>query len=384
MDALNLLKDSAQVQRDIANELRTLAGNLGRRRDKWNSGLREIGYKDHFKQIRDDYVDLKQQLAAAGIDDVTEFSSLIQRRQSLELKLSEIRALQDRVHSITRQASKTLDDFRLLRLNQSEQRQSFLGKVLRDNPYVRITLIPFGNVVTNQERAFRRVLGRENGLDRDIEGLLVELYRDLPTDSMERIEEITGRLIEMKESISSIHDGGSDTRRTKWFHNHVESLSPEQIDRLLLWWPSDGLEIQYRRPQSSGWAPIDGGSPGQRSAALLAFLLSYGDDPIILDQPEDDLDNHLIYDLIVKQVRKNKRRRQVIVATHNANIVVNGDAEQVVAMDFQRGQCTVTQSGTGCLQESSVRAEICHVMEGGNEAFDARYRRLSGGQRSEG
>ena len=224
-----------------------------------------------------------------------------------------------------------------------------MGKVLKENPYVRITLIPFGNIVTDQERAvqeraFRQVLRRENGLDRDIlspdhsEGSLVELYRNLPTDSTERTEEIARRLTEMKESISSMHDGGSDTRRTKWFHNHVESLSPEQIDRLLLWWPSDGLEIQYRRPQSSGWAPIDGGSPSQRSAALLAFLLSYGDDPIILDQPEDDLDNHLIYDLIVRQVGENKHRRQVIVATHNASIVVNGDAEQVVAMDFQRGR----------------------------------------------
>ena len=395
MDALDLLKASANMQSDIANELRNLAENLESYRDRWNSELEKVGYKEYFKNVRNDYGDLKQQLATAGIDDVTEFSSLVQRRQSLELKLSEIDAFQSRVQSITKQANKALEDSRLLRLKQSEQRRAFLGKVLKENPYVRITLIPFGNIVTDQERAvqeraFRQVLRRENGLDRDIlspdhsEGLLVELYRNLPTNSTERTEEIARRLTEMKDSISSIHVGGPDTTRTKWFHNHVKSLSPEQIDRLLLWWPSDGLEIQYRRPQSSGWAPIDGGSPGQRSAALLAFLLSYGDDPIILDQPEDDLDNHLIYDLIVKQVRKNKRRRQVIVATHNANIVVNGDAEQVVAMDFQRGQCIVTQPGTGCLQESGVRDEICHVMEGGNEAFDARYRRLSGGQRSEG
>lgn len=108
---------------------------------------------------------------------------------------------------------------------------------------------------------------------------------------------------------------------------------PEQIARLQLWWPVDTLQIEYRRPKTRGRSPLESGPPGQESAALLAILLSYGEEPLILDQPEDDLDNHLIYDLIVKQIRGNKRRRQVIVATHDPNIVVNGDAEPVVIMD---------------------------------------------------
>ena len=96
----------------------------------------------------------------------------------------------------------------------------------------------------------------------------------------------------------------------------------------------------------------------------------------MLDQPEDDLDNHVIHDLIVRQIRDNKRRRQVIVVTHNPNIVVNGDAEQVIAMDHVEGQCVVVVEGTGSLQEREVREEVCRVMEGGRRAFEARYRRL--------
>ncbi len=107
---------------------------------------------------------------------------------------------------------------------------------------------------------------------------------------------------------------------------------------------------------------------------MLAFFLAYGNEPLVLDQPEDDLDNHLIYDLVVRQLRESKKRRQVIVVTHNANIVVNGDAERVHAFDF-RGQCYVKENG--CLQEALVRTEICRVMEGGRRAFDNRYRRLA-------
>ena len=107
---------------------------------------------------------------------------------------------------------------------------------------------------------------------------------------------------------------------------------------------------------------------------MLAFLLAHGDEPLVLDQPEDDLDNHLIYDLVVRQIRENKLRRQIIVVTHNPNIVVNGDAEMLHVMDFAAGQCRVVQEGS--LQEREIRDEVCRVMEGGRDAFERRYRRL--------
>ena len=80
--------------------------------------------------------------------------------------------------------------------------------------------------------------------------------------------------------------------------------------------------------------------------------------------------------MIVRQIRENKRQRQVIVATHNPNIVVNGDAEMVIAMDHRGGQCIILEEGTGCLQDHGVREEVCRVMEGGRKAFEARYKRL--------
>ncbi len=187
----------------------------------------------------------------------------------------------------------------------------------------------------------------------------------------------TVRIRDIKSTLSAGSGGSGVPGRTESFRKHLKTLLPEQIDRLDLWWPEDTLKVQYRRPGANDqFVSIAQGSPGQKSAAVLAFLLSYGDEPIVLDQPEDDLDNHLIYDLIVTQIRHGKRQRQVIVATHNANIVVNGEAEMVVAMDFRGGQCQLIADGTGCLQELGVRREICRVMEGGARAFADRYRRI--------
>jgi ATPase subunit of ABC transporter with duplicated ATPase domains len=97
--------------------------------------------------------------------------------------------------------------------------------------------------------------------------------------------------------------------KDKRFISHIQGLKPEQIDRIRCWFPEDSLEVKYSLKDGDGFKPVEQGSPGQKTAALLAFILSYGNEPLILDQPEDDLDNHLIYDLIVKQLRAIKQKR---------------------------------------------------------------------------
>jgi hypothetical protein len=262
-------------------------------------------------------------------------------------------------------------------------RTALLDSVLAGNRFVAMAVIPFGRDARAAEPAFRQRLGRQDEhLQQDIlaadgdSGILADLYRGLPADFDERVAAVRERVAAVKRDVATIAAGGNVEARTKWFHNHVQALPPEQVDRFMCWWPEDGLRVQYRRSEAGQLVPIEQGSPGQKSAAILAFLLCHGDEPIVLDQPEDDLDNHLIYDLVVQQVRAGKQRRQVIVATHNPNIVVNGDAEMVIAMDHRAGQCRMLDQGSGCLQDPGVREEICRVMEGGRQAFERRYRRL--------
>jgi hypothetical protein len=173
-------------------------------------------------------------------------------------------------------------------------------------------------------------------------------------------------------------DGAAGAGLTGWFTKHLATkLRPEDLDELDLWFPEDTLRIEYRPKEGDGFRPISQGSPGQKTAALLAFLLSYGTEPILLDQPEDDLDNQLIYSLVTRQLIGNKPHRQVIVVTHNANIVVNGDAEFVVVLESKKGQTHI--GAQGGLQEDGVRHNICDIMEGGEVAFDQRYRRIKEG-----
>ncbi|MBK6999636.1 MAG: chromosome segregation protein SMC [Rhodoferax sp.] len=153
-------------------------------------------------------------------------------------------------------------------------------------------------------------------------------------------------------------------------------LHPKAQDDELCWFPEDGLCVEYsRKGDGRDFQSIAQASAGQRAAAMLAFLLAHGSEPLVLDQPEDDLDNHLIYGLVVQQIRANKLRRQLIIVTHNPNIVVNGDAELIHVLDFN-SQCFVKQ--TGSLQDLAMRGEVCQVMEGGKEAFERRYQRLGG------
>ncbi|TVT57093.1 MAG: hypothetical protein FHK80_09860 [Azoarcus sp. PHD] len=162
-----------------------------------------------------------------------------------------------------------------------------------------------------------------------------------------------------------------------WFNKFLKAEAdkrPEFIDHILCWFPEDGLQVEYsRKGDGRDFQSIGQASAGQRAAAMLAFLLAHGNEPLVLDQPEDDLDNHLIYGLVVQQIRSNKLRRQLIIVTHNPNIVVNGDAELIHVLDFNH-QCHVKQ--TGSLQDQAMRREVCQVMEGGEEAFERRYQRL--------
>ena len=184
----------------------------------------------------------------------------------------------------------------------------------------------------------------------------------------------------MKDAINWFELPVTDLARATKFYETVlaTKLKPEVFDRIDVLYPGDALSVSYS-PEGDGrrFMPIAQGSPGQKTAAILAFILSHGEEPLILDQPEDDLDNHLIYSLIVRQLREAKQHRQMLVVTHNANIVVNGDAELVHAFVVRNGRTDVSASGG--LQEQHVRDEVCDVMEGGREAFEARYRRISGG-----
>ncbi len=111
-------------------------------------------------------------------------------------------------------------------------------------------------------------------------------------------------------------------------------------------------------------------SDGQRNTALLAMLMARGDHPLIIDQPEDELDSNFIYRELVPMLRRLKQTRQIILVTHNANLPVNGDAELVFALEAREGHGVRIASG-GLDQEDVTRA-VLDIMEGSEKAFHQR------------
>ena len=116
--------------------------------------------------------------------------------------------------------------------------------------------------------------------------------------------------------------------------------------------------------------PLKQHSLGQRASALVLFILSQKEnDVVIIDQPEDDLDNKVIFDEVIKAICSKKRDIQFIFATHNANIPVLGDAEKVLAAESSDDIISIDQ---GNIDNPKTHEQIVSIMEGGQEAFDKR------------
>jgi len=102
---------------------------------------------------------------------------------------------------------------------------------------------------------------------------------------------------------------------------------------------------------------------------LLKIFLAEGDCPLIVDMPEENLDNKFIYEELVEAFRQAKRKRQIIIATNNANLVVNTDAEEVIVAEFKDNVIKYT---VGSMEDKSIRDEITAILEGGEEALKKR------------
>jgi len=164
-----------------------------------------------------------------------------------------------------------------------------------------------------------------------------------------------GELWLNRDKVSTIVTGSADT-----FIEHLE----KHIETLITWQPRNTYAIEFKGK------PLEEHSLGQRASALMLFILNQQDnDVVIIDQPEDDLDNQTIYDDVIKVIRMMKPKTQFIFATHNANIPVLGDAENVHTCEYEHGKIKSTGGG---VDAPTVQQQIIAVMEGGREAFERR------------
>lgn len=167
----------------------------------------------------------------------------------------------------------------------------------------------------------------------------------------------------------------------------------------------DWYNIHYT--VTSGNDTIADMSPGKKALALLELLISLKDTecPILIDQPEDDLDNRSIYNELVRFIKEKKCERQIIVVTHNANVVLGADAEQVIIanqsgkdtpnnndlkFEYRSGaiednECEINDDGTekeGILSRKGIQTQICDILEGGKPALELRRNKYTSNNHS--
>ena len=218
-----------------------------------------------------------------------------------------------------------------------------------------------------------------------------QLYETLRSEIGGRLSEAVEQLarsldLSLPQFVKCCRDGADAVNKTY-------SIPPAQAERLAKASPEALMRIEelellptttihlntapFGEPPS--WQPLDELSTGQKATAVLLLLLLESDAPLIVDQPEDDLDNRFITEGVVPRMREEKRRRQFIFSTHNANIPVLGDAELILGLtpsgEAEGGRASIRPEHVGSIDAPAVRELVEDILEGGKEAFETRRRK---------
>jgi ABC-type lipoprotein export system ATPase subunit len=388
-------KEIISAQTVASNELYKIQSNIEKFAENvktiasdFNKSIIDSGWQVDFDSIKKKYDDLVSTLEEQGIPNAGEYEILLNRRKELETRISQIMVNVDELVKIDQQAEILRNDLFEKRKELTINRQNFIHDLANHLETVKIEIEPFGDM-ESLEKELRNLIQAqsefESTLTPDIGRLNGESTEARPTNLLEGIYATSVSMEQREVEIIKIQDLFLDINQERkigelngHFENKIRAQQPEIIDRILLTFPEDRTIISYLdQSKSNKWKSISSGSPGQKTAAILTFLLAYGNEPLIVDQPEDDLDNSLIYNLVVEQIKENKMRRQLIIVTHNPNIPVNGDSELIVVMEpMSSGGFAVGYMGG--LQETQIRNKICDIMEGGEVAFKKRYERIIG------
>ena len=211
-------------------------------------------------------------------------------------------------------------------------------------------------------------------LDREVKEPVraLKTWPKMPSQLSGRLRRAASNLRKIAETMSRFRaDYGSDF----WSHipdhsNRSRETRKAWSDKVSAWlFSTDHIEITYGL-QYEG-IDIQQLSPGTLGIVLLLIYLSIDQEdvrPLILDQPEENLDPKSIYDDLVERFREAKTRRQIIIVTHNANLVVNTDADQVIVAsrgEQRQGQLPILTYHSGGLENPDIRKSVCEILEGG-------------------
>ena len=340
--------------------------------DVWFSKLKvSKNKKENQIEMNNVINELKEQ----GVDDIEIYPVLLKQKDDLLKELEEYINVEKVDKELKQERLAILEEYYMLIQQRYENRERTVS-LWNEAGNLRITLLPMGNMEKNEE-VLRNIINKQGTtfssdiLERNKEeeysgGIVFRLANPENGDYLENYKTICEELTNPNSNTYS-----------KKFRTHLNNLFESDYsveNKIYMWLPEDLVRLELKTGRNK-YISIDAGSAGQRTSAILTLLLQISKEPIIIDQPEDDLDTKNITDFIVKGINEKKQSQQIIVVTHNPNIVVNTNSEQVIHMEFAGGE--INASHSGALQDVEIRDAICDVMEGGREALESRYYRIT-------
>jgi DNA repair exonuclease SbcCD ATPase subunit len=273
--------------------------------------------------------------------------------QRLELK-AELNTLLERRKSLKGTHILTRDQIATLREEVASELQREAGEQVRIRIMRNADHLAYQQMLVDGLRG-ARVRSHDEIITKLMQLRPEQLAQLIQTNDFDSFEELTGFGIERSRKIMDA------------FRESVDPLALEVIaieDRV-------GIELNVSSAGPPKFRDASDLSRGQKCTALLPILLARRDSPLIIDQPEDNLDNHFIFETVVNAVQRLKTRRQMIFITHNANIPVLAEADLVLVMNSDGRVGFVEKSGT----VDECREQIIDLLEGGREAFELRSKR---------
>lgn len=321
--------------------------------------VEDSGWQNTGKDIATQYNEVVAKLRNEGIN-FDKLDELLEKKKSKINDLDKVRVSKEKLEIIQEERKQLYAEYSDASTQISQMRTKFLNNVIGQDTNVKFQIQRRRNRVSFIQM-MKTVLNKSNAtIDEDI-----EMFADIffGKDGTEKFREV----------VQNIRNKNNTTDYAARTRAAITEMTPEAFARMISFIPEDDLVVSYKPEKSKKYIPLSNASAGQKTTAILTFLLAYGNLPLLLDQPEDDLDNKLVYDLIVTRLKKTKSKRQIIVVTHNANIPVNGDAEYIISMDSDTDLIKTKYQGT--MDDGNIRKEICDVMEGTQIAFEMRAKK---------
>lgn len=351
IDGISIIKGEIDKQREAISKLKS----------EFDAKINTSIWKVEYDKNETDFETKKLELEAEGINDIANFEKLTNDKSTYETDLQAIILKETKRATEVSERLQLQEDFLNVSKEISAKRREFVSQSLQDDK-IKINIKSFRNR-NDYIHKLRMILQKDSGYERDLEFLANTCFNGNVETNIPAVRKI---FVDLKKGIEV-------PEITGYLKALILKISDAQIDEIELLLPEDEIEVQYRPTPNAAFKSLSTASAGQKTTAILTFILSHGKSPLILDQPEDDLDNRLVYELIVDRLKQAKNQRQIIVVTHNANIPVNGDAEFIISMNSESKFLEVLHSGT--VEQPHIKKEICDVMEGTEQAFDMRSRR---------